>query len=380
MARLFSPLDLGPVRLPNRIVVSPMCQYSADDGCMSDWHLQHLMTLAMSGAGLVVVEATAVERIGRITHGDTGLYSDANERAMARSLAAARAVALPGTRFGIQIAHAGRKASARRPWEGGTALADDEDAWQTVAPSPLALDEGWPVPAALDEDGIERVRRAFVDAVRRAVRLGFEAVELHMAHGYLLHSFQSPVSNRREDRWGGDREGRMAFPLLVARSVREAVPETVALGARITGSDWVDGGLGVEDAVACAAALKGIGLDYVCVSSGGVAPRARIPLGPGYQVPFAAKVKAETGLVTRAVGLIADPHQAEAIVARGDADCVALARAMLDNPRWGWHAAEALGADCPRPPQYDRAKPALWPGAQIARPPMQTLPLSVRVG
>ena len=380
MARLFSPLDLGPVRLPNRIVVSPMCQYSADDGCMSDWHLQHFMTLAMSGAGLVVVEATAVERIGRITHGDTGLYSDANERAMARVLAAARAVALPGTRFGIQIAHAGRKASARRPWEGGTTLAGDEDAWQTVAPSPLALDEGWPVPAALDEDGIERVRRAFVDAVRRAVRLGFEAVELHMAHGYLLHSFQSPVSNRRGDRWGGDREGRLAFPLLVARSVREAVPETVALGARITGNDWVDGGLGVEDAVACAAALKSIGLDYACVSSGGVAPRARIPLGPGYQVPFAAKVKTETGLVTRAVGLIADPHQAEAIVARGEADCVALARAMLDNPRWGWHAAEALGADCPRPPQYDRAKPSLWPGAQIARPPMETPPLSVRVG
>jgi 2,4-dienoyl-CoA reductase-like NADH-dependent reductase (Old Yellow Enzyme family) len=380
MAQLFSPLDLGPVRLPNRIVVSPMCQYSADDGCMSDWHLQHLMTMAMSGAGLVVVEATAVERIGRITHGDTGLYSDANERAMARALAAARAVALPGTRFGIQIAHAGRKASARRPWEGGTALAADEDAWQTVAPSPLALDEGWPVPAALDEDGIERVRRAFVDAVRRAVRLGFEAIELHMAHGYLLHSFESPVSNRREDRWGGDRERRMAFPLLVARSVREAVPETVALGARITGSDWVDGGLGVEDAVACGAALKSIGLDYVCVSSGGVAPRARIPLGPGYQVPFAAKVKAETGLVTRAVGLIADPHQAEAIVARGDADCVALARAMLDNPRWGWHAAEALGADCPRQPPYERAKPSLWPGAKIARPPMETLPLSVRVG
>ena len=380
MARLFSPLDLGPVRLPNRIVVSPMCQYSADDGCMSDWHLQHLMTLAMSGAGLVVVEATAVERIGRITHGDTGLYSDANERAMARVLAAARAVALPGTRFGIQIAHAGRKASARRPWEGGTTLAADEDPWQTVAPSPLALDEGWPVPAALDEDGIERVRRAFVDAVRRAVRLGFEAVELHMAHGYLLHSFQSPVSNRREDRWGGDREGRLAFPLLVARSVREAVPETVALGARITGSDWVDGGLGVEDAVACAAALKSIGLDYACVSSGGVAPRARIPLGPGYQVPFAAKVKTETGLVTRAVGLIADPHQAEAIVARGEADCVALARAMLDNPRWGWHAAEALGAECARPPQYERAKPQLWPGARIARPSTEAPPRIAKVG
>jgi 2,4-dienoyl-CoA reductase-like NADH-dependent reductase (Old Yellow Enzyme family) len=249
-----------------------------------------------------------------------------------------------------------------------------------VAPSALALDEGWPAPAELDEDGIERVRRAFVDAVRRAVRLGFDAIELHMAHGYLLHSFQSPVSNRRADRWGGDRDGRMAFPLLVARSVREAVPEAVALGARITGSDWVEGGLDVDDAVAFASALKTIGFDYVCVSSGGVAPRARIPLGPGYQVPFAAKVKAGTGLVTRAVGLIADPHQAEGIVTRGEADCVALARAMLDNPRWGWHAAEALGADCPRPPQYDRAKPSVWPGATIARPPTETPPLSVRVG
>jgi 2,4-dienoyl-CoA reductase-like NADH-dependent reductase (Old Yellow Enzyme family) len=314
------------------------------------------------------VEATAVERIGRITHGDTGLYSDDNERAMARVLVAARAVALPGTRFGIQLAHAGRKASARRPWEGGTALGLDEDPWQTVAASAIPVDEGWHTPAELDEAGIERVRRAFVDAARRAVRLGFEVIELHMAHGYLLHTFQSPVSNRRADRWGGDRDRRMAFPLLVARAVREAVPETVALGARITGSDWVDGGLQVEDAVTFAAALKEIGLTHVCVSSGGVAPKARIPLGPGYQVPFAAKVKAETGMVTRAVGLIADPHQANDIVAHGQADCVALARAILDNPRWGWHAAEALGAEIARPPQYARVAPAVWPGAALVRP------------
>src|SRR3712207_3598324 len=260
MTELFSPLDLGSVRLPNRIAVSPMCQYSANDGCMSDWHLQHLMTMAMSGAGLVVVEATAVERIGRITHGDTGLYSDDNERAMARVLAAARAVALPGTRFGIQLAHAGRKASSRRPWEGGTALPSDEDPWQTVAPSAIPVDEGWHTPAELDEPGIERVGRAFADAARRAVRLGFDEIELHMAHGYLLHAFQSPVSNRRRDRWGGDQDRRMAFPLLVAGAVREAVPGTVALGARITGSDWVEVGLQVEDAVTFAAALRDIGL------------------------------------------------------------------------------------------------------------------------
>jgi 2,4-dienoyl-CoA reductase-like NADH-dependent reductase (Old Yellow Enzyme family) len=380
MTELFSPLDLGSVRLPNRIAVSPMCQYSANDGCMSDWHLQHLMTMAMSGAGLVVVEATAVERIGRITHGDTGLYTDDNERAMARVLAAARAVALPGTRFGIQLAHAGRKASARRPWEGGTALPPDEDPWQTVAPSPIPLDEGWHTPAELDEAGIERVRRAFAEAALRAVRLGFEVIELHMAHGYLLHAFQSPISNRRSDRWGGDRDGRMAFPLAVARAVREAVPAEVAVGARITGTDWVEGGLQAEDAVALAAALKNVGFTHVCVSSGGVAPRARIPIGPGYQVPFAARVKAETGIVTRSVGLIADPHQAEEIVARGQADFVALARAMLDNPRWGWHAAEALGADCARPPQYERAKPAVWPGARIARPVTEAAPRIAKAG
>jgi 2,4-dienoyl-CoA reductase-like NADH-dependent reductase (Old Yellow Enzyme family) len=365
---LFSPLDLGPVRLPNRIAVSPMCQYSAVDGCMTDWHLQHLMTMAMSGAGLVVVEATAVERIGRITHGDMGLYSDDNERAMARVLAAARAVALPGTRFGIQLAHAGRKASARRPWEGGTALPPGEDPWQTVCASPIPLDDGWHTPAELDEAGIERVLGAFAQAAERAVRLGFDAIELHFAHGYLAHTFQSPLSNHRTDRWGGDRDGRMAFPLATARTVRAAVPAGVALGARITGTDWIEGGLQAEDAVALAAALKDIGLDFVCVSSGGVSLKARIPLGPGYQVPFAAKVKAETGIVTRSVGLIADPHQANDIVAKGQADFVALARAMLDDPRWGWHAAEALGAECARPPQYERAKPALWPGAKIARP------------
>lgn len=377
---LFSPLDLGPVRLPNRIAVSPMCQYSAADGCMTDWHLQHLMTMAMSGAGLVVVEATGVERIGRITHGCTGLYTDDNERAMARVLAAARSVALPGTRFGIQLAHAGRKASARRPWDGGASLAPGEDPWQTVAPSPIPLDEGWHVPAELDDAGIERIRLAFVDAARRAVRLGFEVIELHMAHGYLLHAFQSPLSNHRDDRWGGDRERRLAFPLAVARAVREAVPNDVAVGARITGSDWVDGGLQVEDAVGLAAALEAIDFSHVCVSSGGISLKARIPLGPGYQVPFAAKVKAETGIVTRSVGLIADPHQANDIVAKGQADFVALARGLLDDPRWPWHAAEALGAEMARPPQYERAKPALWPGAKIARPLPAEAPRVAKVG
>jgi 2,4-dienoyl-CoA reductase-like NADH-dependent reductase (Old Yellow Enzyme family) len=348
MTHLFSPLDLGSVRLPNRIAVSPMCQYSATDGCMTDWHLQHLMTMAMSGAGLVVVEATAVERIGRISHGDTGLYTDDNERAMARVLAAARTVALPGTRFGIQLAHAGRKASARRPWEGGTALPPGEDPWQTVAPSPIPLNDGWHTPAELDEAGIERIRLAFVEAARRAVRIGFEVIELHMAHGYLLHSFVSPVSNRRNDEYGGNLDGRMKFPLEVARAVRAEVPKGTPVGARITGTDWVDGGLTAEDAVIFARELKAVGLDYIDVSSGAITADAQRAPTPGFNVPFAEKVKGEVGIATRTVGLIATPKQAETIVADGKADMVALARAFLDDPHWGWHAAAALGAEVAR--------------------------------
>ena len=367
-APLFSPFELGPVRLSNRIVVAPMCQYSANDGCMNDWHLQHLMAMAMSGAGMVVVEATAVERLGRITHGCTGLYSDDNERAMARVIAAARGVALPGVKFGVQIGHAGRKASAQRPWEGGRALKEGDDPWTTYAPSPLPFDEGWPIPEELADADLARIEKAFVQAAQRAVRIGFEAVELHMAHGYLLHTFQSPLSNRRGDRWAGSAEKRMAFPLSVARAVRAAVPGDVALGARITGSDWTEDGLKPEDAVTLSRALKEIGLDFVCVSSGGIALKAKIPVGPGYQVPFAAKVRREAGIATRSVGMILEPAQANDIVTRGDADLVALARAMLDDPRWGWHAAEALGVEIPRPPQYARVAPALWPGAALVRP------------
>ena len=366
-APLFSPFELGPVRLTNRIVISPMCQYSANDGCMNDWHLQHLMTMAMSGAGMVVVEATAVERLGRITHGCTGLYSDDNERAMARTIAAARGVAPPGVKFGVQIGHAGRKASAQRPWEGGKALKEGDDPWITYAPSPLPFDDGWPTPEELTDPDLARIEKAFVQAAQRAVRIGFDAIELHMAHGYLLHTFQSPLSNKRTDRWGGSPEKRLAFPLSVARAVRAAVPEHVALGARITGSDWTDDGVQPEGAVALSKALKEIGLDFVCVSSGGIALKARIPVAPGYQVPFAAKVKRETSIATRAVGMILDPHQANDIVTRGDADLVALARAVLDDPRWGWHAAERFGAEMPRPPQYARVAAALWPGAELVR-------------
>ena len=367
---LFRPLKMGPIEIGNRIVVSPMCQYSAHDGCADDeWHTQHLAGYGMSGAGLVMLEATAVERRGRISHGCLGLYSDANEAALERAFAAAKRFALPGTRFGVQLAHAGRKASAQRPWEGGGALDAHEDAWVAVAPSPLAFADGWPPPRALGTDGLAAIREAFADAARRAVRLGFDVVELHGAHGYLLHSFLSPLANQRRDEYGGDLEARMRFPLEIVAAVREIVPrDRAALGLRITGSDWSDGGLGIEDAVAFACELEKLGVDYVCVSSGGITPGPRIPVAPSYQVPFAARVRKSSGLVTRAVGMIVEPAQANAIVADGHADCVALARAFIDNPRWAWHAAERLGAELTYPPQYARAASAVWPGARLARP------------
>lgn len=356
---LFDSLALGPVIVPNRIAVSPMCQYSAADGCAGDWHLQHLPSLAMSGAGLVMVEATGVERRGRITHGCLGLYSDDCEAALARALAAARRVAGPA-KFGIQLAHAGRKASAQLPWEGGQALANDEDPWPTDSASALAFDEGWHVPEALDEDGMARVTDAFVHAARRAVRLGFEVIELHSAHGYLLHQFLSPLSNLRDDGYGGPLANRMRFPLEVLEAVCAVVPPTTVLGMRISATDWVEGGWSVGDSIDYVRAAQAIGIDYACVSSGGVVAQAQVPIGPGYQVPAAARIRAATGLVTRAVGLITSARQANTIIAEGQADQVALARALLDDPRWGWHAADELGAEVHCPPQYARARPASW--------------------
>lgn len=355
---LFTPIEIAGRTFENRIAVAPMCQYSGNDGCASDWHMTHLGMLANSGAGLVVVEATHVERRGRITHGCLGLYSDACEAALARIVAHCRRI---GTaKLGVQLAHAGRKASSQRPWEGGKALAVDHDPWPTEAPSALPFGPGWHVPQAMTEDDMERVIAAFAQAATRAVRIGFDAVELHAAHGYLVHAFLSAVSNQRTDAYGGSRENRMRFPLAVAQAVRGSVPRDVALGARITGSDWLDGGIDVDEAIVFARALKDIGYDYADVSSGGLTAEARNPTSPGYNVPLAEAVRHATGLVTRAVGLIVDPKQAEVIVAEGKADMVALARAMLDNPHWGWHAARALGAEARRPPQYLRAGPSLW--------------------
>jgi 2,4-dienoyl-CoA reductase-like NADH-dependent reductase (Old Yellow Enzyme family) len=362
-SHLFSPIQLGGITLPNRVVIAPMCQYSADDGSMTDWHHVHLGTMACSGAGLFVVEATNVTREGRITLGCTGLYSDRNEAAMARAVQVYRGITK--NPIGIQIGHAGRKSSAQLPWQGGKALGPTESPWQTVSPSAIPFGDGWHTPRELTREEIRGLVDAYAAATVRAKRIGFDAVELHSAHGYLIHQFLSPLSNKRTDEYGKD---RMKFPLDVAKAVRDVWPKERALGIRINASDWMDGGFTPDDAVAYAKALKRIGMDFICVSSGATVPQARIPAGPGFQVPFAEKVKKETGIATRAVGMIADAEQAEEILRSGKADMVAMARAFLDNPRWLWHAAERYGVKLDYPPQYARVQAALWPGAKLARP------------
>ena len=318
--------------------------------------------LANSGAGLVIAEMTNVERRGRISHRCLGLYSDACEDALARVVAHCRRI---GTaKIGVQIAHAGRKASVQTPWEGKDARGQGvPDAWETIAPSAIPFARGWQTPRAMTHEDIERVRVAFTESARRAVRAGFDAIELHAAHGYLLHSFVSPISNKRTDEYGGSLESRMRFPLEVARAVRAAVPRSTPLGARITGSDFMEGGLSPDDAVIFARALKDVGLDYLCVSSGGIGGDMRPTAVAGYNVQFAEKVKREVEIPIRTVGLIVAPKHAETIVAEGKADMVAIGRAFLDDPHWAWHAAIELGAEVERPPQYRRAEPKQWPGA-----------------
>ena len=354
---LFSPISLRSLELANRIVVAPMCQYSAHDGTMNDWHLMHLGQFAVAGAGIVFVEATGVEPEGRITPGCTGLYSDENEAATARVIRFFRDYG--NARVGIQLAHAGRKASVRVPWEGGAPLTAEEGAWQTVAPSAVPFAEGWHVPEAMTGETLGRVRDAFAAATRRAARLGFDAVEIHSAHGYLLHSFLSPLSNRRDDRYGGSLENRLRFPLEVFDAVRAEWPEGRPLGVRYSATDWVAGGWDLEGSIAYAEALKARGCDFVDISSGGLSPDQKITVVPGYQTAFAAEIRRATGLPTITVGRIYDPVQAETIVSSGQADMVALARGMLYDPRWAWHAAETLGAQAAFPPQYKRCHPSL---------------------
>jgi 2,4-dienoyl-CoA reductase-like NADH-dependent reductase (Old Yellow Enzyme family) len=361
---LFSPIRLADLELPNRIVVAPMCQYSAADGVATDWHLTHLGMLANSGAGMLVIEATHVERRGRITHGCLGLYSDDCEAALERVVYYCHHIG--SAKMAIQLAHAGRKASSERPWEGAKALSANEDPWPTIAPSALPFGPGWHTPSAMTEEDMAHVTTAFTDAAKRSLRIGFDAIELHFAHGYLLHSFVSPLSNKRNDAYGGSFEGRMRFPLEVVRSVRAAVPRSVPLGARITGTDWVEGGLTGDDAVAMGKALKAAGLDYIDISSANITPESRWPSEPGFNVPIAERVRRECGgLAVRAVGMIVTAKQAEEIIADGKADMIAMARAFLDDPHWAWHAAQTLGVDVARPPQYARTAPKLWPGAAM---------------
>jgi len=361
---LFSPITLRGLTLPNRVVVAPMCQYSAVEGCARDWHLQHYGALAASGPGLIVIEATGVAPEGRISPGCLGLYDDASEAAFTRLVAALKGFG--NSRIAVQLGHAGRKAASAQPWHGNGPA--ETGRWETVAPSPLPFDAGWPAPRELTGTDLDRLVQAFADSAGRAVRAGFDTIEIHSAHGYLLHQFLSPLSNHRTDGYGGSLEPRMAFPLAVIRAVRAVWPADRPLGIRISATDWLDGGFTADEAVTYARAFKAEGIDYVCVSSGGVVPSAPIPVGPGYQVFLAERIRRETGLTVRAVGLIADPHQANTVIAEGEADLVAIGRGFLDNPRWVWHAALALGTEIAYPPQYVRAAPRSWPGAALAHP------------
>ena len=360
MSLLFQPWDLGGLRLSNRIVIAPMCQYSAQDGVPGDWHMVHLGHLAHSGAGLFILEATAVTPDGRITPWDLGLYNDEQERALGRILDALRAQA--PISWGMQLAHAGRKASSQAPWNGGAQIPlADPLAWQAVAPSVLPHGASEEAPVALDRAGLQRIREGFAQAAQRAARIGIESLEIHAAHGYLLHQFLSPLANQRTDEYGGSLENRMRFPLEVFDAVRQAFRADRPVWVRLSATDWVPGGWDVEDSVAFGLALRARGCAALHVSSAGVSPRQAIPLGPGYQVPLAEQLKQATGLPTIAVGLITEPAQAEAVLAEGRADAVALARGLLYNPRWPWHAAAALGASVDAPHQYWRSQPREHP-------------------
>ncbi len=364
-SQLFTPVAIGQQTFDNRIAVSPMCQYSANDGNATAWHHMHLGTLAGSGAGLVMVEATAVERAGRISHGCLGLYSDANEFALAQALLFCQTAG--SAKFGIQLGHAGRKGSSEAPWNGGKALGTGQDPWITFAPS--STDAA--ATTTCGQADLDRIKQAFVDAATRAVRIGFDLIEVHAAHGYLLHQFLSPLANQRGDQYGGSLENRMRFPLEVFDAVRAAVPARVALGARITGSDWLEGGITVNEAAAFARELENRGGEYLDVTSGGVA-MASIPVAAGYQVGFARDVKQAVKIPVRAVGMIVTAQQAEDIIASGAADIVALARAFIDNPHWAYEAARVLDAELSYPRQYARAQPKLWAGSKLKSSPLNS--------
>jgi 2,4-dienoyl-CoA reductase-like NADH-dependent reductase (Old Yellow Enzyme family) len=353
MSVLFSSFTLRSITFRNRIFVSPMCQYSCHDGLPTDWHFVHLGSRAAGGAGLVMAEATAVNAEGRISPGDTGLWSDAQAEAF---VPITRFLREQGAVAGIQLAHAGRKGSCSLPWLDGGPLGIEAGGWQPLAPSAIPFDEGHPVPRAMTLDEMEECETNFRASTLRALAAGFQVVEVHMAHGYLLHEFLSPLANHREDDYGGTMKNRLRFPLRVARAVRKEWPAELPLFVRISATDWVKGGWDIDQSVLLAQQLKEIGVDLIDCSSGFAVPREPVPFGPGFQVPFAARVRAEAGIASGAVGFITEPAQAEQIIANGQADAVFLARQMLRDPYWPLHAASALQVDMPWPIQYLRAK------------------------
>lgn len=353
--RLFTPITLRSLEISNRIFVSPMCQYSSIDGMANDWHLVHLGSRAVGGAGLVMTEAAGVCPEGRISPQDLGIWNDAQAKALQPITTFIRQ---QGAVPAIQLAHAGRKASTSPPWTGGTPVGEDQGGWIPLAPSAVPFAKGHPTPRSMDEVDIENVVELFANAARRARTAGFDVVEIHMAHGYLLHSFLSPLSNQRQDAWGGSLEGRMRLPLEVARAVREAWPEELPVFVRISASDWVEGGWDLAQSVVLSEGLKEIGIDLVDCSSGGLVPDAKIPVGAGFQTGFAQTVRDRVNIATGAVGMITAAEQAEHLLVTEQADAVLLARELLRDPYWPLHAARVLGADVAWPPQYARARPA----------------------
>ena len=358
MSLLFTPFTFqaprGPLTLPNRIVIAPMCQYSAEGGRATDWHQTHWSSLLNSGAGLLTIEATAISPEGRITPACLGLWDDSTQAALHDALSRARQQA-PAVPVCLQIGHAGRKASSEVPWRGGMLIAPQDGGWTPLGPSALSHLPQEPAPAELTPQGIDKIRNDFVATARRAQAIGIDAIELHGAHGYLLHEFLSPLSNQRQDAYGGSFDNRIRLVMEVFADVREVFDGT--LGIRLSGTDWVEGGWNLEETAELSQRLKAAGAQFVHVSSGGVSPLQKIPVGPEYQVHLAREVKARSGLPTMAVGLITEPLQAEGVLQRGDADLVALARAFLYNPRWGWHAATALQGQVQASPQYWRCLP-----------------------
>lgn len=352
-SNLFTPFTMRGVTLDNRAVVSPMCEYSAVDGSAQDWHLMHLGQFATGGFGLVITEAAAVEARGRITPQDLGIWCDENEEALGRVMRFCREFGQ--AKMGIQLAHAGRKASCNRPWEGRDPLRADQNPWQTISSSANPHDVDWHTPKAMDRDDMDTVKAAFVEATKRSDRLGFDLIEVHSAHGYLMHEFLSPISNTRNDEYGGPIENRMRFPLEVFAAMREVWPEEKPMGLRLSATDWADHGWTPEDSVEYAKQLKALGCDFICASSGGIWEKQRLELGEGYQVKFAEQIRREADIPTMAVGMIYDPHHAESVVTDGAADMVALGRGLLFDPHWAVRAAAALDVEASSPPQYERA-------------------------